>query len=80
MEIKKEINPSKVVIIPRPPRSVNPGMAPAGPAGMAGPGPSGIQPGPHDQPFVPVDPGTSPLNHQVDGPAGGLAGIPSEKK
>ena len=73
MEPKKE-NPSKVVIIPRPPRCAKPELTPIDQAA-----PSATQQ--NADPAVPnraILPG-DPLNNQVEGPDGGLAGKKKEE-
>lgn len=70
MNIKKE-NPSKVVVVPRPPRSANPDLVPINnPEATAEPGAS-------RQPIEAVDSGCGPMNNQVTGPEDGLAGLPT---
>ena len=73
MEPKKE-NPSKVVIVPRPPRSAKPELTPidqAEPAAAA----QNANPAALNHAILPGE----PLNNQVEGPDEGLAGEPEEK-
>ena len=70
MNIKKE-NPSKVIVVPRPPRSANPDLVPIdNPEAATAPGAS-------RKPLEAVDPGCGPKNNQVMGPEEGLAGLPT---
>lgn len=75
MEIKKE-DPSKVIIVPRPPRSMNGELVPLDPADV----PENVEEEEveveeeqNESPAL-VDPGFGPLHNQVEGPAEGLAG------
>jgi|P1105metagenome_2_1110788.scaffolds.fasta_scaffold21400_3 hypothetical protein len=72
MDVKKE-NPSKVVIIPHPPRCANPGTTPID---SSAPVVSQKDAAVPDQ--QPVAPG-NPLNNQVEGPTEGLAGASPEE-
>lgn len=74
MEPKKE-NPSKVVIIPRPPRCAKPDLSPIDQAEPAATQQNAHPAAPNR---VPIAPG-EPLNNQVEGPDEGLAGEPEEK-
>lgn len=79
MEIKKE-NPSKVIIIPRPPRSNNQQWVPVNPANQAvtaEPAGEAIDSAAVSPEFV--DPGIGPMNNQVEGPATSLAGVPKNE-
>ena len=67
-------SPSKVVIIPRPPRCAKPELTPidqAEPAAAA----QNASPAALNHTILPGD----PLNNQVEGPDEGLAGEPEEK-
>ena len=79
MEIKKE-DPSKVIIVPRPPRSANPELIPIDPvdAPATEEAEVEVEEVETEQPESPAltDPGFGPLHNQVDGPALGLAGAP----
>ena len=78
MKIKKE-NPSKVIIIPRPPVAANAQCAPAAEAACAAPEAAAPEaPAPAPAPGF-VEPGAGPMNNQVQGPAEGLAGVPKEE-
>jgi len=71
MKIKKE-DPSKVIVIPRPPRQANQELRPLNPVDA----PSEEED--EEQPAVEaIDPGCGPMNNQVEGPAAGLAGVPA---
>ena len=61
----------KVIINPRPPKSMNPDLATIKPV---------CKELPLEQPeeAVPVNPDCKPLNNVVEGPAQGLAGVPAE--
>lgn len=75
MKIKKE-DPSKVIIIPRPPRSSNPELTP-----IDNPVESDSLADPLDRPNRPIQavaPGCGPLNNAVEGPAETLAGEEEE--
>lgn len=74
MKIKKE-DPSKVIVIPRPPRSANQELRPINPLDAASEEEDVEQPESHDQPIEAVGPGCGPMNNQVEGPAAGLAGV-----
>ena len=77
MDIKKE-DPSKVIIVPRPPRSANPELIPIDPVDAAEIEEAEVEEVETEQPESPAltDPGFGPLHNQVDGPALGLAGAP----
>ena len=75
---KPKENPEKVIIIPRPPRASNQEWVPVTPEDVATPAeadPAAQRVGP----VAPVDPGCGPMHNQVEGPATGLAGVPSEE-
>lgn len=77
MDIKKE-DPSKVIIIPRPPRSANPELVPIEPVADASDEVEAeageVIP---ETPITALEgPGIGPMNNQVEGPAQGLAGEP----
>lgn len=79
MEIKKE-DPSKVIIVPRPPRSMDPELVPLEPADAAE---NVAEEEVEEEEVTPVtpttaleNPGFDPKNNQVEGPAAGLAGGP----
>ena len=80
MEIKKE-DPSKVIIVPRPPRSMDPELVPLDPADAA----ENVEEVEEEEvtpvtPTTPLEnPGVDPKNTQVEGPAAGLAGVPKIK-
>ena len=74
MEPKKE-NPSKVVIIPRPPRCAKPDLTPIDQAAPA----TTQQNADSVEVNRAILPG-DPLNNQVEGPDKGLAGEPAEEK
>lgn len=74
MEPKKE-NPSKVVIVPRPPRCAKPDLTPIDQAAPATTQQNADPAAPNRVPIAPGD----PLNNQVEGPDEGLAGEPEEK-
>ena len=74
MEIKKE-DPSKVVIIPRPPRCASPDLAPIN---ASAPAATQQNANPAEPNHVPVAP-ANPVNNQVEGPTEGLAGAPAEE-
>ena len=75
MDIKRN-DPSKVIIIPRPPRSSNPELTPIDTPvesdSLADPL-EGL-----DRPIQAVAPGCGPLNNAVEGPAETLAGEEEE--
>ena len=75
MDIKRN-DPSKVIIIPRPPRSSNPELTPIDTPvesdSLADPL-EGL-----DRPIQAVDPGCGPLNNEVESPAETLAGEEEE--
>ena len=74
MKIKKE-DPSKVIVVPRPPRSLNHEMEPLNPVDTADEEVVAEQPEAHNRPTVEaIDPGCGPMKNQVEGPAAGLAG------
>lgn len=77
MDIKKE-DPSKVIIIPRPPRSLNHGLVPIEPADEAEEAVEEEETEAVDPIAAPEEPGFEPLNNQVQGPAQGLAGVPKK--
>lgn len=71
MDIKRN-DPSKVIIIPRPPRSSNPELAPIdNPVEADSLADPLRSPG---RPIGAVNPGCGPLNNAVEGPAETLAG------
>jgi hypothetical protein len=74
MEPKKE-NPSKVVIVPRPPRCAKPDLTPIDQAAPA----TTQQNADSSEVNRAILPG-DPLNNQVEGPGEGLAGKPAEEK
>lgn len=69
MEIKKE-DPSKVVIIPRPPQCAEPNQVPVD---ATAPVTSQQNANPTNAPVAPP----IPANNQVEGPTEGLAGAPA---
>lgn len=75
MEPKKE-TPSKVVIIPRPPRCANPDLTP-----IESNAPSATQQNANPAPVnrETITP-PAPLNNQVEGPTEGLASATQEEK
>lgn len=78
MEKKPNTSSEKVIINPRPPKSMAPSMIPIEP--VCGAAPEGaVPPAPQPEPVVPVDPGCEPLNNQVEGPEEGLAGVPGSE-
>ena len=75
MDIKRN-DPSKVIVVPRPPRSTNPELTP-----IDNPVESDFLADPLESPNRPiqaVDPGCGPLNNVVEGPAETLAGDEEE--
>ena len=74
--MKRKENPEKVIIIPRPPRANNQEWVPLNPDAPVAQE-DGDEAEPHADPIVPIDPGCNPMNNQVEGPAQGLAGVPS---
>lgn len=79
MKIKKE-DPSKVIVIPRPPRSLNHEMEPLNPVDTADEEVVAELPEAHNRPTVEaIDPGCGPMKNQVEGPAQGLAGEAEEE-
>ena len=70
MDIKRN-DPSKVIVIPRPPRSADQGMVPAENPDAVDT--DEIEVEQEQAPLEAIDPGC-PLNNQVEGPAQGLAG------
>lgn len=74
MEPKKE-NPSKVVIVPRPPRCAKPDLTPIDQAAPATTQ-QNADSAEVNRAILPGD----PLNNQVEGPGEGLAGKPAEEK
>lgn len=77
--MKRKDNPEKVIIIPRPPRSNNQEWVPLNPDAPVTQEESDTE----EQdagPIVPIDPGCNPMNNQVEGPAQGLAGVPSSEE
>jgi len=74
MEPKKE-NPSKVVIVPRPPRCAKPDMTPIDQAAPSA-APQNADPVALNHVVLPGE----PLNNQVEGPVEGLAGGSQEEK
>lgn len=73
MDIKKT-DPSKVIVVPRPPRQANQELRPIN---GAAPSPDAGDPELTNAPIDVIDPGCGPLNNQVEGPAQGLAGVPT---
>ena len=74
MKIKKE-DPSKVIVIPRPPRSANQELRPINPLDAASEEEDVDLSDPIKPAVEAIDPGCNPLNNQVEGPAAGLAGV-----
>lgn len=74
MEPKKE-NPSKVVIVPRPPRCAKPDLTPIDQAAPSA-APQDSNPVALNHVVLPGE----PLNNQVEGPVEGLAGGSQEEK
>ena len=74
MDVKKE-NPSKVVIIPRPPRCANPGTTVIDSSAPVVSQQTAEPAAPCQQPVAPGN----PLNNQVEGPTEGLAGATAEE-
>ena len=74
MDIKKE-DPSKVIIVPRPPREMNAPLVPLEPA-VKNPEAVDMEDGPASAPVAVAGPDFAPMNNQVEGPAQGLAGVP----
>ena len=78
MDIKKE-DPSKVIIVPRPPRSINPDLVPLEPIAKEAEEDSAAVAA--EEASLPASntpvavPDAGPLNNQVQGPAQGLAGF-----
>ena len=72
MEIKKN-DPSKVIVVPRPPRQANQELRPINPAEAPSEEEGVEQPEPNKPTVEAIDPGCHPLNNQVEGPAQGLA-------
>ena len=78
MEIKRN-DPSKVIVVPRPPRQANQELRPINPAEAPSEEEEVEQPEPHKPTVEAIDPGCHPLNNQVEGPAQGLAGEAEEE-
>ena len=76
MKIKKE-DPSKVIVIPRPPRHANQELRPLNPVDAPSEEEDVEQPDPNKPAVEAIDPGCGPMNNQVEGPAQGLAGAPA---
>ena len=76
MKIKKE-DPSKVIVIPRPPRQANQELRPLNPVDAPSEEEDEEQPDPNKPAVEAIDPGCGPMNNQVEGPAQGLAGAPA---
>ena len=80
MDIKRN-DPSKVIVVPRPPRSANPDLVPIDTPVDADPVEADPLADPLEGPNRPiqaVDPGCGPLNNEVEGPAETLAGEEEE--
>ena len=78
MEIKRN-DPSKVIVVPRPPRQANQELRPINPADAPSEEEEVEQPDPNKPALEAIDPGCNPLNNQVEGPAQGLAGEAEEE-
>ena len=78
MEIKRN-DPSKVIVVPRPPRQANQELRPINPTEAPSEEEEVEQPDPNKPAVEAIDPGCNPLNNQVDGPAQGLAGVAEEE-
>ena len=78
MEIKRN-DPSKVIVVPRPPRQANQELRPINPTEAPSEAEEVEQPDPNKPAVEAIDPGCNPLNNQVDGPAQGLAGVAEEE-
>lgn len=78
MEIKRN-DPSKVIVVPRPPRQANQELRPINPTEAPSEEEEVDQPDPNKPALEAIDPGCNPLNNQVDGPAQGLAGVAEEE-
>jgi hypothetical protein len=76
MKIKKE-DPSKVIVIPRPPRQANQELRHLNPVDAPSEEEDVEQPDPNKPAVEAIDPGCGPMNNQVEGPAQGLAGAPA---
>lgn len=76
MKIKKE-DPSKVIVIPRPPRQANQELRPLNPVDAPSEEEDEEQPESNKPAVEAIDPGCGPMNNQVEGPAQGLAGAPA---
>ena len=76
MDIKKE-DPSKVIIVPRPPRQMNPDLVPLEPADVADPeaAEEEMEEVAETEVSEIIAPEIEPMNNQVTGPGMGLAGI-----
>ena len=79
MDIKKT-DPSKVIVVPRPPRQANQELRPINPVDSTAEEENVEQPDPLNPEVEAIDPGCNPLNNQVAGPAQGLAGVASEEE
>ena len=76
MHIKKE-DPSKVIIVPRPPREMNANLVPLEPENAeAVEAEAEEEEVAQEESPVVAGPGFEPMNNQVEGPALGLAGVP----
>lgn len=78
MEIKRN-DPSKVIVVPRPPRQATQDLRPINPADAPSEEEEVEQPDPNKPAVEAIDPGCNPLNNQVEGPAQGLAGVAEEE-
>lgn len=82
MDIKRE-DPSKVIIVPRPPRQMNPELVPLEPVDVAEPEAAEeaeeVAQAEAEASEM-IAPEISPMNNQVEGPAQGLAGIAKRGK
>ena len=81
MHIKKE-DPSKVIIVPRPPREMNANLVPLEPENAEAVEAEAVEAEAEEEEVaqeespVVAGPGFEPMNNQVEGPALGLAGVP----
>ena len=82
MDIKRE-DPSKVIIVPRPPRQMNPDLVPLEPADVVEPEAAEeaeeVAQAEAEASEM-IAPEISPMNNQVEGPGQGLAGIAKRGK